>query len=100
LLEITSSAAELIREMIDSVTGVEGIRVTHGSPSSTNGDIPNLTVVIAPAAGPLDEDQTLVKDGVAVFVDPDIAPLLVDKRLDVVPTGDDQVRFTLTEQEP
>jgi hypothetical protein len=37
---------------------------------------------------------------VVVFIDPDIAPLLDGKVLDVASIGADQVRFTLAERRP
>jgi Fe-S cluster assembly iron-binding protein IscA len=54
--------------------------------------------VIAPAEGPLDQDETIVDDGVAVFVDPTLAPLLEDKLLDIVPAGSEEVQFTLIDR--
>lgn len=99
VLEITPSAAEVIRQMIDNVAAVNGIRVAQGPSQSTNGDAPQLHVTIAPAAGPLEEDEMIVEDGIAVFVDPDIAPMLDDKLLDLIPVGSEQVQFTLTDQQ-
>jgi Fe-S cluster assembly iron-binding protein IscA len=85
--------------MIDNVAAVNGIRVAQGPSQSTNGDAPQLHVTIAPAAGPLEEDEMIVEDGIAVFVDPDIAPMLDDKLLDLIPVGSEQVQFTLTDQQ-
>jgi Fe-S cluster assembly iron-binding protein IscA len=98
MLEISPSAAALIREMIDDVSGIEGIRVAQAPSESQNGSAPQVAIAITPAPGPLDEDQTLMEDGINVFVDPDIAPLLDDKLLDLVSAGEDEVQFTLTEQ--
>lgn len=100
MLEISPPAAELIRTMIDTLAGIEGIRVTLGPSDSPNGNAASAGVIIAPAAGPIGDDKTLLDDGITVFVDPDVAPLLEDKLLDVTPTGADQLRFTLTDQEP
>ena len=96
MLEISHSAAGLIREMIDTLSGISGVRVALGPSESMNGTGPQLGVIIAPAPGPVGEDRTLVEDGIRVFVDPELAPLLDDKILDLVPAGADRVRFTLT----
>jgi len=61
---------------------------------------PQIRVVVAPASRPDHDDRTLLESGVAVFVDSAIAPMLDDKRLEVVPAGADQVQFTLTDQTP
>jgi Fe-S cluster assembly iron-binding protein IscA len=98
VLEISPSAAELIRRMTDTVAGINGVRVGLSPVESSNGDIPSATIVIAPASGPVGDDQTVHDDGVVVFVDPEVAPLIDDKRLEVTPAGVDQVRFALTEQ--
>jgi Fe-S cluster assembly iron-binding protein IscA len=84
--------------MVDTVGSIEGIRVGLGPSRSTNGASPVVSVVIEPAAGPLDEDETIVEDGIAVFVDPEVAPLLEDKLLDLAPSGSERVQFTLTER--
>jgi Fe-S cluster assembly iron-binding protein IscA len=84
--------------MVDNVTAIEGVRVALLPSESTNGAAPQVNLMIAPAAGPLENDETIVEDGVAVFVDPDIAPLLEDKLLDLIPVGAEQVRITLTER--
>lgn len=84
--------------MVDNVRPIEGIRVALGPSQSTNGAAPEVSVVIAPAAGPLDEDEAIVEDGITVFVAPDIAPLLEDKLLDLVPAGPERVQFTLTDR--
>ena len=84
--------------MVDNVAAIEGIRVKLCPSESANGAGPQMSMMIAPAAGPVDEDETIVEDGIAVFVDPGIAPLLVDKLLDLVPAGSEQVRFTLTDR--
>jgi hypothetical protein len=84
--------------MTTTVAGIEGVRVTQAPPHSMNGDSPQLGVVIAPASGPQDEDETVFEDGIAVFVERDLAPLLSDKRLDVLPAGQHQIVFVLSEQ--
>jgi hypothetical protein len=86
--------------MTDTSTGIEGVRVTQSAPDSPNGDTPRVGVLIAPAACPMGGDRTLQQDGVVVFIDPDIAPLLDGKVLDVASIGADQVRFTLAERRP
>jgi Fe-S cluster assembly iron-binding protein IscA len=98
LLEISPSAAEVIRQMVDTLDAVAGVRVAMGPSESTNGTAPQLKVTIAPAAGPMEDDETIDEDGIAVFVDPDIAPLLDDKLLDLEPAGPERMQFRLTEQ--
>jgi hypothetical protein len=99
VFEISPSAAEVIRRMTCAVPGVEGVRIAQAPAASSNGSAPQICVVVAPAAGPLDDDRTLMEDGVAVFVDCAIAAMLDDKRLEVVPAGADQLQFTLTDQQ-
>lgn len=84
--------------MIDRVSEIEGIRVALGPSESTNGTAPHVSVLIAPASGPLEEDDTIVEDGIAVFIDPEVAPLLDDKLLDLALVGAGQAEFTITEQ--
>lgn len=83
MLMNSRSAAGIIHRMVDTLTGIEGIRVTLGPSESTNGNAAGAIVISAPAAGPGGHDQTLLLDGVAVFTDPDIARLLKDKLLEV-----------------
>ena len=68
------------------------------STASSNGDGPSRKLVIALASGPAEGDRTLLRGGVAVFVESELAPLLDDKLLDVADTGTDELRFTLAEQ--
>jgi Fe-S cluster assembly iron-binding protein IscA len=84
--------------MVDDVAAIKGIRLGRGPSASENGASPLTNVVIAPAAGPLDEDETIEEDGIVVFVDRDIAPLLEDKLLDLVPAGSEQVQFMITDR--
>lgn len=97
-LEISPAAAALIHRMITRVCGIEGIRVTPGPSESMNGAGPPVGIVVTPASGPLGDDRTVLKDGIAVFVDSKLAGALEGKLLDFVPVGSDQLRFTLTER--
>src|SRR5437016_5648174 len=100
VLEISASAAELVRRMTQTVAGVEGVRIAQAPVDSSNRSAPQFKVAASPAAGPLGEDQTLLQRGAAVFVDPAIAPVLDDKRLEVAPAAADWLQFTLTDQRP
>ncbi len=80
---MNSRSAGIIRRMVETLTGIEGIRVTLGPSEPTNGNAVGAIVISAPAAGPSGHDQTRLLDGVAVFTDPDIARLLKDKLLEV-----------------
>lgn len=96
MLEITPTAASAIREMIE-ISGAEGMRVALGPSDSPNGSVPSAGVIIAPASGPVEDDETVQHGGVAVFVDSAVAPLVEDKVLDVELT-DDRLRFTFTDR--
>jgi Fe-S cluster assembly iron-binding protein IscA len=98
MLEISPTAAEVIRAMIDPSTGIEGVRVALGPLDSPNGNAPSVGVMIAPAHGPSEGDRTVTRAGVAVFVDAEAAALLEDKVLDVAPAGADRLRLTLSNQ--
>jgi Fe-S cluster assembly iron-binding protein IscA len=98
MLEISPTAADVIRAMIEPSVGVEGIRVTLEPSDSPNGNSPSVGVMIAPAHGPSEGDRTVRRAGVAVFVAAEAAALLEDKVLDVASAGADQVRLTLNDQ--
>jgi Fe-S cluster assembly iron-binding protein IscA len=100
MLEISPAAVDMLRAIIDPAIGIEGIRVALGPSDSPNGNGPSVGVVIAPARGPTGGDQTVNQDGVAVFVDPEAAPLVEDKVLDVAPAGPDRIQLTFIDQEP
>jgi len=44
--------------MVDTLTGIEGIRVTLGPSESTNDNAAGAIMINAPAAGPSGHDQT------------------------------------------
>ena len=98
MLEISPTAADVVRAMTDRALGIEGIRLALVPSDSPNGDAPSVGVVIAPASGPSDGDQMLTQDGVAVFVDRDAVPLVEGKMLDVAQVGTDRLRLTLIDQ--
>jgi Fe-S cluster assembly iron-binding protein IscA len=100
MLEISPTAAEVIRAMIEPSIGIEGIRVALGPLDSPNGNAPGIGVVIAPARGPSEGDRTVRRAGIAVFVDAGAAALLEDKVLDVAPAGADRLRLTFSDQVP
>jgi Fe-S cluster assembly iron-binding protein IscA len=98
MLEISPSAAELIRGMTEPLDRVHGIRVMLGPAGSSNGHGPSTGVIITPASGPVDEDETVEEGGAAVFIDPEAVPWVEDKILDVAVSGADQLQFTLIDQ--
>ena len=100
MLEISPTAAEVIRTMIEPSIGIDGVRVALGPSDSPNGNAPSIGVVITPASGPIGDDQTVTSDGMTVFVDPEAAALVEDKILDVAPAGPDRLKLTLTDQLP
>ena len=98
MLEISPTAAELIRAMAEPHDRIQGIRVMLGPAGSSNGHGPSGGVIIAPASGPMDEDETVEQGGAAVFIDPEAAPWVEDKILDVAISGSDQLQFRLVDQ--
>jgi hypothetical protein len=99
MLEISPTATEAIQQITDTVPGVEGIRFTLDRSASSNGDGPSGKLVIGLASGPADGERTLKRDGVVVFAEYEVVPLLDDKVLDVTAAGAGNFRFTLAEQD-
>jgi Fe-S cluster assembly iron-binding protein IscA len=98
MLEISPSAADLIRSLTEPRGRIQGIRVMLGPAGSSNGHGPSAGVIIAPASGPVEEDETVEDGGAAVFIDPEAVPWVEDKILDVAVSGADQLQFTLIDQ--
>jgi Fe-S cluster assembly iron-binding protein IscA len=98
MLEISPNAAELICAMAEPAGRIQGIRVMLDPSGSSNGHGPSAGVIIAPASGPMDEDETVEQSGASVFVEAEAIPWVEDKILDVAPAGIDRLQFTLIDQ--
>jgi Fe-S cluster assembly iron-binding protein IscA len=94
LLHITSAAAEAIDAITRSVPGSAGVRITTLPQASTNGSGPVAVFDFYPAPEPGEDDAVVEEQGVQVFLEPEVVPLLEDKRLDAELDGD-EVRFTV-----
>jgi iron-sulfur cluster assembly protein len=92
LLHITSAAAEAISAITHSVPGSAGVRITTLPQASTNGHGPVAVFDFYPAPEPNEGDAVVEENGVQVFLEPDVVPLLEDKMLDAELDGD-EVRF-------
>jgi Fe-S cluster assembly iron-binding protein IscA len=62
--------------------------------ASTNGHGPVAVFDFYPAPEPGEADEVVNEQGAQVFLEPDVVPLLDDKRLDAELDGD-EVRFTV-----
>ncbi len=58
MLMNSRSATSSIHRMVDTLTGIEGIRVTLGPSESTNDNAAGAIMINARAAGPSGHDQT------------------------------------------
>jgi iron-sulfur cluster assembly protein len=94
VLQITSAAAQAITAITLSVPGSAGVRITHMEQASTNGHGPVAVFDFYPAPEPGEADEVVNEQGAQVFLEPDVVPLLDDKRLDAELDGD-EVRFTV-----
>ena len=94
MLHITTAAAEAIEEITESVPGSAGVRITALPNASTNGSGPIAVFDFYPAEEPGAGDQVVEDQGVQVFLEPEVVPLLDDKLLDAELDGD-EVRFTV-----
>lgn len=94
MLQITQAAAEAIDAITRAVPGSAGVRIATMPQASTNGSGPVAVFDFYPAPEPGDEDQVVEEQGVQVFLEPDVVPLLDDKLLDAELQGD-EVRFTV-----
>lgn len=74
------------------------MRITTVPQASTNGSGPTTIFDFYPADGPEDEDEVVEEQGVQVFLEPDVAPFMDDKLLDVEIDGD-EVRFSVERQD-
>jgi Fe-S cluster assembly iron-binding protein IscA len=94
LLQITPAAAEAIDAITRAVPGSAGVRITTLPQTSTNGGGPVAVFDFYPTPEPGDEDEIVEEQGVQVFLEPEVVPLLDDKLLDAELDGD-EVRFTV-----
>jgi Fe-S cluster assembly iron-binding protein IscA len=94
VLQITPSAAEAIDAITRSVPGSAGVRIATLPQASTNGSGPVAVFDFYPTPEPGDEDEIVNEQGVQVFLEPEVVPLLDDKLLDAELDGD-EVRFTV-----
>jgi len=97
LLQITRSAADAIEEIVQSVPGSHGVRITALPQASTNGSSPSTIFDFYPVESPDDGDEVIEERGVQVFLEPDIVPYLEDKVLDAE-IGEREVRFLVEDQ--
>jgi Fe-S cluster assembly iron-binding protein IscA len=70
------------------------VRISTLHEASTNGNGPTTIYDFYPAEGPEDRDEVVEEQGVQVFLEPEVVPLLDDKLLDAELDGD-EVRFTV-----
>jgi Fe-S cluster assembly iron-binding protein IscA len=94
LLHITPAAAEAIHAITRSVPGSAGVRITTLPQASTNGSGPVAVFDFYPTPEPGDGDEIVEEQGVQVFLEQEVVPLLDDKLLDAELEGD-EVRFTV-----
>jgi len=98
VLQITSSAADAIGEITESVPGSAGVRITALPEASTNGSGPTTVFDFYPVEGPGIGDEVVEEQGVQVFLEPRVVPYLDDKLLDAEITGQ-EVRFLVEDQD-
>ena len=94
MLHISPAAAEAIDAITRSVPGSAGVRITTLPQASTNGSGPVAVFDFYPTPEPGDNDEVVEEQGVQVFLEPEVVPLLDDKLLDADLEGD-EVRFTV-----
>ena len=94
MLQITPAAAEAIDAITRAVPGSAGVRITTLPQASTNGSGPVAVFDFYPTPEPGDDDQIVEEQGVQVFLEREVVPLLDDKLLDAELDGD-EVRFTV-----
>ena len=94
MLQISSTAAEAIDAITRSVPGSAGVRISTLPQASTNGSGPVAVFDFYPTPEPGAADAVVEEQGVQVFLEPEVVPLLDDKLLDAELDGD-QVRFTV-----
>ena len=94
MLQITPAAAEAIDAITRAVPGSAGVRIATLPQASTNGSGPVAVSDFYPTPEPGDEDEIVEVQGVQVFLEPEVVPLLDDKLLDAELDGD-EVRFTV-----
>jgi Fe-S cluster assembly iron-binding protein IscA len=94
VLQISPAAAEAIDAITRAVPGSAGVRISTMPQASTNGSGPVAVFDFYPTPEPGDEDQVVEEQGVQVFLEPEVIPLLEDKLLDAELDGD-EVRFTV-----
>ena len=95
MLAITPTAAEAIKDVVSSAGLPEssGLRIARPPETDERGAGFELSV----AAVPEGEDQVVEEHGAQVFLQPQAADVLDDRRLDA-DVKDDQVRFLLEPQ--
>jgi iron-sulfur cluster assembly protein len=95
VLAITPTAAEAIKGVVSSsgLPESSGLRIARPPETDERGAGFELSV----AATPQEEDQVVEEQGAQVFLEPEAADVLDDRRLDAE-MRDDQVRFLLEPQ--
>lgn len=95
MLTLTSTAAEVVRRLVDQSPAPEssGLRIAAGE--HTGQGVPlEISLVVEPEA----DDETVEQSGATVYLDPGAAELLDDKLLDAQ-VSEDQVTFVLRDDD-
>jgi Fe-S cluster assembly iron-binding protein IscA len=98
MLSITSTAAEVIKDLMVASPDAMGVRLAAKSGLSPNGTQPSALIQIELAPEPGETEEIIEEQGAQVFVEPGLAAYLEDKVLDVEIDGE-QAAFIVTEQE-
>ena len=94
MLQITPAAAEAIEGITRAGPGSAAVPIATLPQASTNGSGAVAVFDFYPTPEPGDEDEIVEVQGVQVFLEPEVVPLLDDKLLDAELDGD-EVRFTV-----
>lgn len=89
MLTLTTDAAQVIQDLVADHPGA-GLRI-----SSNPVDTDRIELGLAVTANPEPTDQIVDEQGSQVFLDPQVAPLLEDRTLDVEVSDDREVAFKL-----
>jgi iron-sulfur cluster assembly protein len=93
MLELTETAAELVKTLTATPQAPEGSGLRITSAAADPGDPGALR--ISAAAGPSENDQVIEAVGAHVYLEPQAAAFLEDKVLDAEIDADGQAHFSL-----
>lgn len=98
MLTISSTAADVIRDLAIATPDVGGVRLAARTGLSLNGPQPTTLIQVELAPAPGETEEVIEEQGAQVFVEPGLASYLDDKVLDVQIHGE-RATFVVTEQE-